>query len=69
MYSAPSAFETVNNMAAVPPQTPATASSYGVQNASAIYLHVHETSTKRLQTLDYLRKALVLHGIDFTTHI
>ncbi|TPX20114.1 hypothetical protein DIZ76_017911 [Coccidioides immitis] len=55
MYAATSAFESVNGMAGVTPQTPATA--YGVQNASAIYLHIHETSAKRIQTLDYLRKA------------
>ncbi|EEP80819.1 conserved hypothetical protein [Uncinocarpus reesii 1704] len=55
MYTAPSAFETVNVMASAPPQTPATA--YSVQNASAIYLHIHEISSKRIQTLDYLRKA------------
>ncbi|KMU87324.1 hypothetical protein CIHG_04769 [Coccidioides immitis H538.4] len=54
MYAATSAFESVNGMAGVTPQTPATA--YGVQNASAIYLHIHETSAKRIQTLDYLRK-------------
>ncbi|KAI1906137.1 hypothetical protein LOZ53_000837 [Ophidiomyces ophidiicola] len=42
-------------MAQVPAQVPTT--SYSIQNASAIYIHIHETSSKRIQTLDYLRKA------------
>lgn len=34
--------------------------TYGPQSAAAIYNQIHETAAKRIRTLDYLRKVLVL---------
>lgn len=33
--------------------------TFGPQSAGAIYQHIHDMATKRISTLDYLRKASV----------
>ena len=61
-YAGVSAFESVqgyNGIAGIPP--PMTGGgAFGPQSAAAVYNQIHETAAKRIQTLDYLRKALVL---------
>jgi hypothetical protein len=60
MYAGPSAFESLHSYNGLPPvHPPATGAggTFGPQSAGAIYLHIHETSTKRISTLNYLRKA------------
>ena len=41
------------------PPAPATLVAMGSQNPNAIYQHIHEMASKRISTLDYLRKAYV----------
>lgn len=43
----------------VPPPMTSGGGAFGPQSASAIYQHIHDMATKRMATLDYLRKALV----------
>lgn len=45
-------------MSTMPPLPPAQGGgALGPQSASAIYQHIHDMSSKRISTLDYLRKA------------
>lgn len=53
-----SAFESVQGPNPVPP-TISGGGSFGPQSAGAIYQHIHDMASKRISTLDYLRKALV----------
>ncbi|KAL1957069.1 hypothetical protein VTO42DRAFT_6327 [Malbranchea cinnamomea] len=51
----PSAFDSIsgyNGLAAIPTPTTGT----GPQSANAIYVHIHETASKRIQTLNCLKK-------------
>lgn len=43
----------------VPPPLTSGGSTFGPQSAGAIYQHIHDMATKRISTLDYLRKASV----------
>lgn len=43
----------------IPPPMTSGGGAFGPQSASAIYQHIHDMATKRMATLDYLRKALV----------
>ena len=45
------------NNASLPTPALPPASGGGMQNPSIIYQHIHDVSTKRISTLDYLRKA------------
>ncbi|KAE8145593.1 hypothetical protein BDV25DRAFT_133645 [Aspergillus avenaceus] len=41
----------------LPPPLTSGGGSFGPQSATAIYQHIHDMATKRISTLDYLRKA------------
>lgn len=41
----------------IPPPVMSGGGSLGPQSAGAIYQHIHEMASKRIATLDYLRKA------------
>lgn len=41
----------------LPPPLTSGGGSFGPQSAAAIYQHIHDMATKRISTLDYLRKA------------
>lgn len=45
----------------VPPPLMSGGGVLGPQSAAAIYQHIHDMATKRISTLDYLRKASVRH--------
>ncbi|PGG97970.1 hypothetical protein AJ79_09025 [Helicocarpus griseus UAMH5409] len=49
-------FQGYTSMSSMPPP-PTTGGAFGPQSASAIYAHIHQTASKRISTLDYLRKA------------
>lgn len=51
-------FESSHGVNSVPPAISG-GGSFGPQSASAIYQHIHDMASKRISTLDYLRKALV----------
>ncbi|EAU33371.1 conserved hypothetical protein [Aspergillus terreus NIH2624] len=42
---------------AIPPPLTSGGGSFGPQSAAAIYQHIHDMATKRISTLDYLRRA------------
>lgn len=48
-----------DNAAGSAPPLASGGGSFGPQSATAIYQHVHDMATKRISTLDYLRKASV----------
>ncbi|PKY01850.1 hypothetical protein P168DRAFT_272538 [Aspergillus campestris IBT 28561] len=41
----------------IPPPLTAGSGAFGPQSAAAIYQHIHDMATKRISTLDYLKKA------------
>lgn len=48
-----------NTYGTVPPPLTGGGSTFGPQSAGVIYQHIHDMATKRISTLDYLRKASV----------
>ncbi|KAK1150345.1 hypothetical protein N8T08_000247 [Aspergillus melleus] len=46
-----------NATGAAPPPLASGGGTFGPQSATAIYQHIHDMATKRISTLDYLRKA------------
>ena len=49
----------------VPPPLMSGGGVLGPQSAAAIYQHIHDMATKRISTLDYLRKVSVGHMFFF----
>lgn len=46
-----------NPAGTIPPPLTSGGGSFGPQSAAAIYQHIHDMATKRISTLDYLRRA------------
>ncbi|KAK2748690.1 hypothetical protein FQN57_000271 [Myotisia sp. PD_48] len=58
-HAVPSALESVqgyNSISGIPPPISG-GGAFGPQSAAAVYNHIHDTASKRIQTLDYIRNA------------